>query len=60
MFKKYILISFSILIIPTFIFSIETGEIVGKVVDEEGSPLPGVTITIKGPSLLKELSLIHI
>ena len=30
----------------------ETGAIEGKVTDEEGSPLPGVTVTISGPNLM--------
>jgi len=30
----------------------ETGAIEGKVTDEEGSPLPGVTVTVSGPSLM--------
>ncbi|MCP2598697.1 carboxypeptidase regulatory-like domain-containing protein [Candidatus Aminicenantes bacterium AC-335-L06] len=54
MFKRYLVFFCLLLITTSLFFSIETGEIVGKVVDEEGSPLPGVTITIKGPSLLKE------
>lgn len=30
----------------------ETGAITGTVVDESGAPLPGVTVTISGPSLM--------
>ena len=33
------------------LLAIETGEIKGKVMDEDGAPLPGVTITIKSISL---------
>ena len=54
MFKKVLLFLSFFLIIRGLLFSIETGEIVGKIIDEENSPLPGVTITIKGPNLLKE------
>jgi len=32
-------------------FAIETGEIKGKVADESGAGLPGVEITVAGPSL---------
>ena len=31
----------------------QTGEIFGKVTDESGAVLPGVTITLSGPSLLQ-------
>jgi len=33
------------------LFAAETGEIKGKVTDEEGAPLPGVSITARSPSL---------
>ncbi len=33
------------------LLAIETGEIKGKVMDEDGAPLPGVTVMIKSPSL---------
>ncbi|HXT32483.1 MAG TPA: hypothetical protein VN716_24450, partial [Vicinamibacterales bacterium] len=32
-----------------------TGEIFGKVTDESGAILPGVTVTLTGPSLLQPL-----
>jgi outer membrane receptor for ferrienterochelin and colicin len=35
-------------------FALETGEIQGKVVDQNGQPLPGVTVTVKSPSLIGE------
>lgn len=34
------------------LFAVETGEIKGKVTDDEGMPLPGVTVTAKSPRLL--------
>lgn len=33
------------------IFAVETGKIEGKVTDEEGLPLPGVTVTAESPGL---------
>ena len=30
----------------------QTGSITGKVVDEQGQPLPGVSVTLSGPSML--------
>ncbi len=33
------------------IFAVETGKIEGKVTDEEGLPLPGVTVTAESPAL---------
>lgn len=44
-----LLLTFSI---PLKIFSLETGEIIGKVLDKRGEPLPGVTITAESPKLL--------
>jgi hypothetical protein len=35
-----------------FTQSKETGAIVGTITDEEGTPLPGATVTISGPSLM--------
>src|SRR4030095_6666789 len=34
----------------------QTGEIFGKVTDESGAVLPGVTVTVSGPVLLQPLS----
>ena len=33
----------------------QTGEVFGKVTDESGAVLPGVTVTVSGPSLLQPL-----
>ncbi|MEW6457399.1 MAG: TonB-dependent receptor [Acidobacteriota bacterium] len=47
-------IYFIFLLFLLFICSIyakETGEISGKIVDEEGNPLPGVVVTAKSPKL---------
>lgn len=33
------------------LFAIETGKIVGKVTDDEGMPLPGITVTARSPAL---------
>lgn len=52
------------IIFPVFLFfsfvcmlnaqisSKETGSIKGVITDEEGNPLPGVTITVTGPALM--------
>ncbi len=34
----------------------QTGEIFGKVTDESGAVLPGVTVTLTGPALLQPLT----
>ncbi len=52
--KKIISLSFTLLTIfisTALLFSQETGEIGGKVLDEEGAPLPGVSITAESPKL---------
>ncbi len=54
MLKKIILVTLIIVIFNGYLLSVETGEIVGKVVDDQNSPLPGVTVTIRGPNLLQE------
>ncbi len=52
--KKFLsLLVFVLLISPlAFTQSRETGAITGTVRDEAGGPLPGVTVTISGPSLM--------
>jgi len=35
-----------------------TGSINGKVVDTEGNPLPGVTVTVEGPALQGKMSFV--
>jgi len=47
----YSILFLFILSIPLKIFSLETGEISGKVVDKKGEPLPGVTIIAESPKL---------
>lgn len=52
--KKLSLFSFMLLLVFAFGFS-QTGaigKIQGKALDEEGSPLPGVTVTITSPSII--------
>lgn len=41
----------TLFVLSSEIFSLETGEIMGKVVDKKGEPLPGVTITAESPNL---------
>ena len=55
-----------VLLIPLLIFGLfsilnaqrQTGSIAGVVTDEEGAPLPGVTITVSGSSLIGTMSYI--
>jgi len=52
--KKPILIALVLLLISSFTFSQsrETGAITGTVSDEQGSPLPGVNLTLTSPALM--------
>lgn len=51
--KKIIVIAFFTIILASLSFAQrQTGSLHGKVVDREGNPLPGATVTISGPSLL--------
>ncbi len=52
--KKPILIALALLLISSFTFSQsrETGAITGTVSDEQGSPLPGVNLTLTSPALM--------
>lgn len=53
--KKFlVLLFFSLFLIsfPLKAQELQTGAIRGKVVDESGQPLPGVSITVTGPALL--------
>ena len=57
--KGYLTQVLFLLLILGFIFSVElfsqevqSGSLRGKVVDENGQPLPGVSITISGPALI--------
>lgn len=46
------LIMLLICLVSLSFFQLRTGTVAGKVIDEEGSPLPGVTVTIEGPNML--------
>ncbi|MFP4082285.1 MAG: carboxypeptidase regulatory-like domain-containing protein [Candidatus Aminicenantes bacterium] len=48
---KFSLVVVTCLFLVSALMAVETGEIKGKVTDEEGVPLPGVTITTRSPSL---------
>jgi outer membrane receptor protein involved in Fe transport len=53
------LLAFLLIISPlVFSQSRETGAIVGTVIDDEGTPLPGVTVTLTSPAIMGEKSLI--
>ncbi|MGQ9618473.1 MAG: TonB-dependent receptor [Candidatus Aminicenantia bacterium] len=49
--KKFFFIILVQIFIATPLFSLETGEIKGKVVDKKGEPLPGVTVIAESPKL---------
>ncbi len=53
-FKPLAFIFATLLVLTSLAFSQsrETGAIVGKVMDTEKTPLPGVTVTVSGPSLM--------
>ncbi|UCC40138.1 MAG: TonB-dependent receptor [Candidatus Aminicenantes bacterium] len=50
-FFKQVFIVAACLLLASSLFASETGEIKGRVTDEEGISLPGVTVTAKSPSL---------
>jgi Carboxypeptidase regulatory-like domain len=52
--KKILSTALMILVVSAFTFSQsrETGAITGKVTDEQGAPLPGVNLTLTGPTLM--------
>jgi len=52
--KKFLFINFMLLLVFAFGFSQtgQTGRIQGKVLDDEGAPLPGVKVTVTSPSLV--------
>ncbi len=49
--KKIVLKGLLLLLAAGLAFSVETGRIEGKVFDQQGNPLPGVTIEARSPSL---------
>ena len=54
--KSIILVLAFLLILSPLAFSQsrETGAIVGTILDEEGTPLPGVTVTLSSPDIMGE------
>ena len=54
--KVFIFLAAFLLLLSPLAFSQsrETGAIIGEIVDEEGTPLPGVTVTLSGPKLMGE------
>ncbi len=57
--KTFQLLLLSLLIIGLSSYTLaqrQTGSIVGRIVDEEGSPLPNASVTISGPSLMGTLT----
>ena len=56
---KHVLILFVIFSLTSVVFSQrQTGSIHGVVLDEDGNPLPGATITLSGPKLMGTRSFI--
>jgi len=54
-----VLLAFLLILSPlVFSQSKETGAIVGTIADDEGTPLPGVTVTLTSPALMGEKSII--
>jgi len=53
-FKSFISLFAMLLMLSPLAFSQskETGAIVGTIMDEEGTPLPGVTVTLTGPKIM--------
>ncbi|MGB4705146.1 MAG: TonB-dependent receptor [Candidatus Saccharicenans sp.] len=47
--KKYLTIIFVLLLVVSLGAQQRTGNLIGKVVDTEGTPLPGVTVTLTSP-----------
>ena len=55
----FMILCFSFLIFQAgYSQEMQTGRIIGKVVDEDGNPLPGVSITVSGPALQGKMSAI--
>ena len=53
----FLVLCFSLFIFQAvFSQEMQTGRIIGKVVDERGDPLPGVSITVTGPALQGKMS----
>jgi hypothetical protein len=53
--KKLFILSFLILITVSFMFSqaVHYGKLAGKVLDDQGKPLPGVSVTVLSDALIK-------
>lgn len=57
--KKWVLIFVLFLVFMVIYLGaqeLQTGTIRGRIVDEEGAPLPGVSITVTGPALLGKIT----
>jgi hypothetical protein len=49
--RKVLTILFALLLAAPLLAQQRTGNLYGKVMDTEGTPLPGVTVTLKGPDI---------
>ena len=49
--KKFLVILSVLLFAVTLTAQVRTGNIYGKITDSEGNPLPGVSVTLKGPQM---------
>lgn len=55
-FKVLLILILSIGLASTSLAQRQTGSIAGKVIDDEGNPLPGASVTLSGPHLMGTIS----
>jgi hypothetical protein len=48
--KAFIIVLFCL--VSLSVFQWRTGTVTGSIIDDEGNPLPGITVTIEGPNLM--------
>jgi hypothetical protein len=53
-----LMVAFLALGLTTFLGAQQTGSMVGKVVDNDGNALPGVTVTLEGPALQGKITFV--
>ena len=55
-FRLFLITLFAFCLTSTTFAQRQTGSIFGTVVDEEGTPLPGATVTLSGPAMMGSIS----